>query len=67
MLYASETWAPTLYNLHRLQDNDRTIISWMCGVITKDQVNSWDILERIQFDDLAQVLRTRRTRWYTAM
>ena len=36
----------------------------MCGVTTKDQVSSQDLLERIQHDDLTKVLRNRRFRWY---
>ena len=40
ILHASETWAPTLSDLHCLHHNDRAMIRWMCGVITKDQVSS---------------------------
>ena len=56
MVHASET------DLHRLQRNDRTMIRWMCGVTTKDQVNSQDLLERMQLGDLAKVFCTRRLR-----
>ena len=34
MLHASETWATTLFNLHRLQRSDRAMIHWMCDVTT---------------------------------
>ena len=64
MLHASETWAPTSSDLHRLQRNDRAMIRWMCGVITKDEVSSQDLLARMQLDDLTKVLRTRRLRWH---
>ena len=36
---ASETWAPTLSDLYRLQRNDQAMIHWICGVTTKDQIN----------------------------
>ena len=54
MLYASETWAPTLPDLHRLQRNDQAMIRWMCGVTTKDQVSWHDLLKRMQLDGLAR-------------
>ena len=65
-LNVSEThpWAPTLSDLHRLQCYNRAMIRWMCGVTTKDQVSSQDLFERMQFDDLAKVLLTRRLRWH---
>ena len=56
MLHASETWAPTLSNFHHLQRSDPTMILWMCSVTTKYKVSSQDLLERMQFDDLAKVL-----------
>ena len=64
MLHASKTWTPFLSDLHRLKCNDRAMIHWMCGVTTKDQVSLQDLLKRMQLDDLAKVLRTRRLRWH---
>ena len=64
MLHASETWAPTLPDLHRLQHNDWAMTHWICGVTTKDQVISQH-LERKQLDDLVKVLHTRRLRWHS--
>ena len=40
------------------------MIRWMCSVTTKDQVSSQDLLERMQLDDLAEVLRTRCLKWH---
>ena len=37
---------------------------WMCGFSTKDQVSLQDLLERMQLDDLAKVLRTHWLRWH---
>ena len=36
---------------------------WMCEATTKDQVIYRDLLERMQLDDLANVLHTRQLRW----
>ena len=58
MLHASESWAPTLSDLHCLQRNNLAMIRWMCGVTTKDRISSQDSLERMQLDDLAKVLCT---------
>ena len=64
VLHASKTWAPALSDLHRLQCNNRDMICWMCGVTTKDQVSSQDLLERMQLNDLAKVLHTCRLTWH---
>ena len=39
-------------------------IYWLWVVTAKDQVSSQDLLERMQLDDLAKVLCTRRLRWH---
>ena len=51
--------------LHHLEHNDPAMIRWMYGVTTKDQVSSQHLLERMQLDNLAKVLRTRRLRWHS--
>ena len=43
---------------------NQAMIRWMCGVTTKDQVSSQDILERMQLDDLAKVFWTLRQGWH---
>ena len=40
------------------------MIRWKCGVTTKDQVSSQDLLERMQLDDLTKVLCTCRLGWH---
>ena len=55
----------TAYDLHRLPHNDRAMIRWMYGVTTKHQVNSQDLWERMQLDDLTKVVRTRWLRWHS--
>ena len=62
-LHASGIWAPTS-DLHNLQRNDRAIIRCACGVTTKEQVSSQDLLYRMKLDDLKKVSLTRRLRWH---
>ena len=64
-LRGSGTWGPTSSNQHNLQRNDRAIISCVCGVTTKEQVSSQDILYRMQFDDLKKEPLTCRPRWHS--
>ena len=63
MLVASETWAPTLSDLYRLQRNNRAMIRCIRGATTKDHINYQDLLGRM-LDDLAKVLHTHRLRWH---
>ena len=58
------TILPVYSDLHRLQSNDRAMIRWMCGVTTKDQISSQDLLEKMQLYDLAKVSHNRRLRWH---
>ena len=53
MLHASETWALTSSDLHRLLRNDRAVIRCICSITIKDEVSSQDLLERMRPDDLA--------------
>ena len=51
MIHASETWAQTLSEVHRLLRNDRAMIRWMSGITTKGQISALALLKRMQFDD----------------
>ncbi|XP_056006866.1 uncharacterized protein LOC130050677 [Ostrea edulis] len=66
MLHASETWALTKPNLHRLLRNDRAMIRQICNIKPEDMatVSSTELLGRLGIDDLDLVLRERRLRWY---
>ncbi|XP_055998066.1 uncharacterized protein LOC130047360 [Ostrea edulis] len=66
MLHASETWALTKPNLHRLLRNDRTMIRQICSIKSEDMatVGSTELFGRLGIDDLDLILRERRLRWY---
>ena len=64
MLHGSETWAPTVNTLQRLQRNDRAMIRWICGTKSGDRISSAVLLERLGLHDISDVVRSRRLRWY---
>ena len=64
MLHGSETWAPTAVVLQRLHRNDRAMIRWICGTRLGDRIASDKLLERLGLQDITDVVRTRRLRWY---
>ncbi|XP_055997814.1 uncharacterized protein LOC130047231 [Ostrea edulis] len=66
MLHASETWALTKPNLHRLLRNDRAMIRQICNIKPEDMatVSSTELLGRLGIDDLDLILRERRLRLY---
>ncbi|XP_048759363.2 uncharacterized protein LOC125668965 [Ostrea edulis] len=66
MLHASETWALTKPNLHRLIRNDRAMIRQICNIKPEDMatVSSTELQGRLVIDDIDLILRERRLRWY---
>ena len=40
------------------------MIRCVCGVTTKEQVSSQDLLDRMKLDDMEKVLLIRRLRWH---
>ena len=41
--------------MHHLKRNSQTNICWLCDAATKDQVSSWNLLQKMQLDVLALV------------
>ncbi|XP_056000601.1 uncharacterized protein LOC130048217 [Ostrea edulis] len=66
MLHASETWALTKPNLHRLQHNDRVMKRQIYNTKPEDMasIGSIELLGRLGLSDLNLILRERRLRWY---
>ena len=62
MLHAAETWAMTTVTLN--PNNGRAMISWICNVKAKDEVNLDSLLSNFGIQDLDVVLRTSRIRWF---
>ena len=64
MLHAAETWAMKVDTLSHLRRNDRAMIRWICNVRAKDEVSSDSLLTKLGIQDLDEVLRTSRMRWF---
>ena len=61
MLYARETWTPTLSDLHCMQRNGRAKM-WIAGcVVSPPRTKS---ARRISWGGCSLTLRTRQLRWY---
>ena len=64
MLHGSETWAPTVSVLQRLQRNDRSMIPWICNTRARDRVLSSELLAKLGIVDITLLLRAHRLRWF---
>lgn len=64
MLYGSETWAMKVEDLRRLITSERRMVRWMLGVALKDRISSRDLLQRLRLDDIADIARRGRLRWF---
>ena len=64
LLHGSETWAPTVHDLQRLQRTDRAMVRWICRTGLGDKLPSADLLKKLVLEDITVVLRTKRLRWH---
>ena len=64
MLHATETWALSSPDLHRLCRNDRAMIRWICGVKLVDDPSMDELHSKLGLFDLAVIVRERRLRWF---
>ena len=64
LLHGSETWAPTAPDLQRLCRNDRSMVSWFCGVRDDDKVSADTLCAMLGVQEVTAALRTRRLRWF---
>ena len=53
MLHGSETWAPTVSVLQRLQCNDRSMIRWIRNSRARDRVPSAELLAKLGIVDIS--------------
>ena len=52
LLYASESWAPTVTNTAKLKRNDHCMTRWICNVKISDNISSTSILKRLGLADI---------------
>ena len=60
MVYASETWAVRIEEEQRMEKNEN--ITW--GVTLRDKVPTVELRERLGIEDVAEVMRRSRLRWF---
>jgi len=51
--------------LRRLERAERMMKRWMCGVTLKDRCISEELKKRLDIEDLADVVRKSRLRWFS--
>ena len=64
MVYGSETWPMRVEEVRRLERAERMMIRWMCGVTLKDRCKSEELRKRLDIEDVADVVRKSRLRWF---
>ena len=64
MVYDSETWAMKVEDIRRLERAERMMVRWMCGVTLKERKHSEELLARLGIEDVAEIVRRGRLRWY---
>ena len=64
MLHGSETWAPPVSVLQRLQRNDRSMIRWICNTRARDRAPTSELLAKLGIVDITLPLSAHRLRWF---
>ena len=64
LTYGEETWAMKAGVFQRLRATERRMLRMICGVTSKDMVESKVIALRVGVDNLEEHLRQKRLRWF---
>ena len=64
LLHGSETWAPTVPDLQRLCQNDRSMVRWICRVRDEEEVSADILCAMLGVQEVSAALCTRRLRWF---
>jgi hypothetical protein len=64
LVYGSETWPTKVEDMQRLERTERMMVRWMCGVSLKDRCNTTVLRERLGIEEVAEVVRRGRLRWF---
>jgi hypothetical protein len=64
MVYGSETWPVKVEDERRLERTERMMVRWMCGVSLKDRCKSDELRNRLGIEDIVDVVRKSRLRWF---
>ena len=63
-VHGSETWAPPAPDLQQLRQNNRSTVSWICGVRDDDEVSADTLCAMLGVHEVTAALRTRGLRWF---
>ena len=64
ILHGSETWAPTVSVIQRLQRNDWSMIPWICNTRARDRVPSSELLAKLGIVAITPLLHAHRLCWF---
>ena len=64
LLYASETWALKIEDLHRLERNENSMIRWICSVKLSERRPTKELRNMLGICDVASQIRYNRLRWF---
>jgi len=64
MLHGSETWPVRKENEVALQQAEKSMVRWMCGMKLQDRIPSKGLRERLRLDDIVSVLQQNRLQWH---
>ena len=64
LIYGSETWPVKTEDMQRMERTQRMMIRWMCGVSLKNRISSVELCGRLGVEEVADVVRRSRLRWF---
>jgi hypothetical protein len=64
MIYGSKTLPMKVADNQRLKRAERMMVRHMCGVILKDKMSCGELRQRVNIDDVSDVLRRSKLRWF---
>src|SRR5664279_5034486 len=64
MTYGSETWPMKVEDMHRLERAERMMVRHMCGGSLENRKSSEELRQRLEIDNVADVIRRNRWRWF---
>ena len=64
MTYGAETWPLQADQERMLERAENRMVRWMNGVSLKDRLTSKELRENLQIENIAEVVRRARLRWF---
>ena len=64
MLYGNETWATKIEDIRKMQRSEMRMLRWMTGVSLSERKSNECVRSMLVIDDIAEVMRQHRLRWF---